>query len=55
MRRAGDYRDDRIVKAAMFNSLRKNLINVAEINNFSDTYEACDFIIFDDRQKVVDM
>jgi hypothetical protein len=44
LRRSGDFRDDRIVKREMFDKffMGKN-------------YKNCDFIVFDDRQKVVDM
>lgn len=49
MRESGDFRDDRIVKKEMFNDLLDDLSR----NYVYDLTE--DFIIFDDRQKVVDM
>jgi len=50
MREEVDYRDDRKVKSEMFESL---LLDIQEDLKSKITLD--DFIIFDDRQKVVDM
>ena len=47
MRRKGDSRDDTIVKKELFLELKRD--------NLEITFKNEDFIIFDDRQKVVDM
>lgn len=49
MRKSGDYRDDEIVKQEMFDKIIEDLSRTYSINLKRD------IIIFDDRQKVVDM
>lgn len=53
MRRQGDFRDDTVVKREMFESLKKELIEDGTIDD--NEYINRNFIIFEDRQKVVDM
>jgi hypothetical protein len=49
MRKDGDYRDDTVVKAEMFDDIMEDLGRSNIIN------PQCNIIIFEDRQKVVDM
>ena len=51
MREKGDHRDDTIVKKELFQELKTDL----ECDNPDRIFHNHDFIIFDDRQKVVDM